>query len=553
MGCSRRSRIPAIAGPVLAVAARLAGETCPPLPPPSGPVVTVSTVPALVAAVNGATAGQTILVAPGIYDLDGAYLRIAAPGVTLRGQGGDREAVVLDGNSLTTEIVQVVASNVTVADLTLREAYDHPIHVMPSAAAATNGTLVHNVHVVDPGQQAIKVNPLVPGGPYADGGTVACSHIEMTDAGRARVRDDCYTGGVDVHAGRGWTVRDNVIEGFWCPSGLSEHAVHFWKESRDTVVERNVLRDDARGVGFGLLASGTVARTWTDAPCPAAGGAYVDHYGGVARNNVVSAHDSRLFASEFGFDCGVCLWQACGVQALHNTIWSGDPASSFSSVEWRFARTSAAVTNNLVNVPLRERDGAMATLAGNVTGAAAAWFAGAASGDLHLAPSASSAIDQGVVTGVTDDLDGEPRPRGAGADVGADETGPLAPPAPSRFFTVAPCRRVDTRAVGLGGPSPLAAGSLTRFALAGPPCGVPVTARAVALNVTATAPTAAGHLRLFPAGGAEPLASTLNYTPGLTRANNAVVGLGGAGEIAVRVGQPSGTVHVVVDVNGYFE
>jgi hypothetical protein len=329
--------------------------------------------------------------------------------------------------------------------------------------------------------------------------------------------------------------------------------VHFWKESRDTVVERNVLRDNARGVGFGLLASGTAARTWTDAPCPAAGGGYVDHYGGMARNNVVSAHDPGLFASEHGFDCGVCLWQACGAQVLHNTVWSGDPAASFSSVEWRFARTAAAVTNNLVNVPLRERDGALATLAGNVTGAAAAWFVGAASGDLHLAPSASAAIDEGVVTGVTDDLDGEPRPRGAGADVGADETGLLAPPAATRFFTVAPCRRVDTRAAGLGGPSPLAASSLTRFALAGPLCGVPVTARAVALNVTATAPTAAGHLRLFPAGGAEPLASTLNYTPGLTRANNAVVGLGGAGEIAVRVGQAAGSVHVVVDVNGYFE
>jgi hypothetical protein len=68
-----------------------------------------------------------------------------------------------------------------------------------------------------------------------------------------------------------------------------------------------------------------------------------------------------------------------------------------------------------------------------------------------------------------------------------------------------------------------------------------------------TGPTTTGHLRLFPAGGAEPLASALNYTAGLTRANNAIVGLGGAGEIAVRVGQGSGTVHVIVDVNGYFE
>jgi hypothetical protein len=551
MGSARLYRIAALTAPVLA--ARLGAESCPPLPPPTGPVVTVSTVSALEAAVSGATPGQTILVAPGHYDLDGAYLRIAAAGVTLRGQGGDREAVVLDGNYVTTEIVQVVASNVTVADLTLREAYDHPIHVMPSASAATNGTLVYNLHVVDPGQQAIKVNPLVPGGPYADGGTVACSHIEMTDAGRQRVRDGCYTGGVDAHAARGWTVRDNVIEGFWCASGLSEHAVHFWKESRDTTVERNVLRDNARGIGFGLLASATAARAWADVPCPAAGGTYVDHFGGIARNNAVSAHAAGLFASEYGFDCGVCLWQACGAQALHNTVWSGDPAASFSSVEWRFANTSATVTNNLVNVALRERDGAEATLGGNVTGADASWFVSAGSGDLHLVPSASAAIDQGVVSGVTDDLDGEPRPRGAAADVGADETGPVVPPAATSYHTVTPCRRVDTRSAALGGPLPLAAGSLTRFALVDGPCAVPSTATAVSLNLTVTGPTSAGHLRVFPAGGGEPLASALNYTAGLTRANNAIAGLGGAGEIAVRVRQASGTVHLIVDVNGYFE
>jgi hypothetical protein len=149
-------RLVILAPLILGAAARLGAESCPALPPPTGSVVTVSS---LVAAVNGAAAGQIIQVAPGYYDLDGAYLRITAPGVTLRGQGGDREAVVLDGNYLTTEIVQVVASSVTIADLTLREAYDHPIHVMPSESAATNGTLVYNVHVIDPGQQAIKVNP----------------------------------------------------------------------------------------------------------------------------------------------------------------------------------------------------------------------------------------------------------------------------------------------------------------------------------------------------------------------------------------------------------
>lgn len=539
-----------LAAMTLPLVPRLAAGSCPALPPPAGPVVTVSSVSALVAAVNAASAGQTILVAPGRYALAGAYLRIAAPGVTLRGQSGDREDVVLDGGFVTTEILQVAASNVTVADLTLRDARHHPIHVMPTTSASTDGTLIYNVHVVDPGQQAIKVNPLSAGGPWTDSGTIACSHIELTDAGRPRVVD-CYTGGIDVHASRGWTVRDNLIEGFWCPAGLSEHAVHFWRESRDTVVERNILRDNARGIGFGLSATGTVSRSWPDSPCPAAAGAYVDHYGGLARNNFVYAHDSGLFASQYGFDCGVCFWQACGAQALHNTVWSGDPSSSFSSLEWRFSRTSAVVTNNLVNLPMRQRDGATATLAGNLTDAAAAWFVAPSSGDLHLLASAG-AIDQGVTTGVTNDIDGELRPRGLGADVGADETGPAISPTATRYHTVTPCRRVDTRS-SLGGPQPLAAGSLTRFPLVGAPCAVPASARAVAINLTATAPTAAGNLRLFPAGGAEPLASSLNYTPGLTRANNAVVGLGAGGEIAVRVGQASGSVHVIVDVTGYFE
>jgi len=42
-------------------------------------------------------------------------------------------------------------------------------------------------------------------------------------------------------------------------------------------------------------------------PCPAAGGTYVDHFGGIARNNAVSAHAGGLFASEGGTDLLGCL------------------------------------------------------------------------------------------------------------------------------------------------------------------------------------------------------------------------------------------------------
>jgi hypothetical protein len=78
------------------------------------------------------------------------------------------------------------------------------------------------------------------------------------------------------------------------------------------------------------------------------------------------------------------------------------------------------------------------------------------------------------------------------------------------------------------------------------------SADAVSLNLTATAATAQGNLRLYPTGAVTPLVSTLNFTAGVTRANNAVAALGTDGQISVLF-SPSGATHVVLDVNGYFQ
>ena len=88
--------------------------------------------------------------------------------------------------------------------------------------------------------------------------------------------------------------------------------------------------------------------------------------------------------------------------------------------------------------------------------------------------------------------------------------------------------------------------------MAGGACGVPGTARAVAYNVAVTQPTAAGNLRLFPAGSAIPAASSINYAASATRGNNGIALLG-TGYLDVSCHQVSGTAHVVIDVNGYFE
>ncbi|MBI5439914.1 MAG: hypothetical protein HY900_01750, partial [Deltaproteobacteria bacterium] len=416
-------------------------------------------------------------------------------------------------------------------------------------ASATNRTLVYNVRIVDPGQQAIKINPLSDTGPYADEGTIACSRIELTDAGRTHVRDNCYTGGVDAHAAVGWTIRDSFIEGFWCDAGLSEHAIHFWRNARDTRVERNILRNNARAIGFGLLETGTPRRTYPDAPCPSGGGGYVDHFGGSAVNNFVFTDDPDLFVSEYGFDCGICLWQACGASALHNTIHTADVASSFSAVEWRFPRTVATVANNLTNFALRARDGATATVATNVTNATAAFYVSAATGDLHLQASAAAAVDQGSASPIFTDIDGDSRPRGAAPDVGADETGA---PRSLRFHGLTPCRVVDTRSASLGGPSPLAAGVSRPFQVGGA-CGVPAGVTVVSANVTVTQGTATGNVVVHASGTPVPITPQVSFAAGRTRANNALLGLASSGAVSAQAGMASGSVHLVIDVNGYFD
>jgi fimbrial isopeptide formation D2 family protein len=116
------------------------------------------------------------------------------------------------------------------------------------------------------------------------------------------------------------------------------------------------------------------------------------------------------------------------------------------------------------------------------------------------------------------------------------------------FYTVSPCRLIDTRSAHA---PPLVPGSRS-FTLAGL-CGLPTDASAVSLNITITAPTAPGNLRLFPTGAPLPLVSTINYSPGQTRANNAVAVLSATGALSVQCDQAGGSVELIVDVNGYFK
>jgi PKD repeat protein len=120
---------------------------------------------------------------------------------------------------------------------------------------------------------------------------------------------------------------------------------------------------------------------------------------------------------------------------------------------------------------------------------------------------------------------------------------------PLQFFTLPPCRLVDTRRPG-DGPA-LAAGGTRAFDLN--VCGVPATARAVAVSVTVVGPTGPGHLRLYAADEQRPGTSTINFNAGQTRGTNSALRLGANGDVSVFCAMASGSTHFVLDVAGYFE
>ncbi|WP_051366295.1 choice-of-anchor D domain-containing protein [Hamadaea tsunoensis] len=125
-----------------------------------------------------------------------------------------------------------------------------------------------------------------------------------------------------------------------------------------------------------------------------------------------------------------------------------------------------------------------------------------------------------------------------GQDVGA---GMYAP--------VPPARLLDTRS-GLGAPKAAVGPQGVVPLLVRGRGGVPAAASAVVLNVTVTAPTAAGFVSVYPSGGTRPTVSSLNFPQGWTGANSVTVSLGSDGK--VNLYNNSGSVQLIADVVGYY-
>jgi alpha-tubulin suppressor-like RCC1 family protein len=133
-------------------------------------------------------------------------------------------------------------------------------------------------------------------------------------------------------------------------------------------------------------------------------------------------------------------------------------------------------------------------------------------------------------------LAGQPVSAAPPPAVQAGETG-------STFTSLSPVRVLDTRNTG----GPVGAGGTVTVDLA---THVPATTTAVVLNVTGVTPTAPTFVTVYPSGGARPVASSLNLTPGDIRPNQVTVTL--SADRKVDLYNNSGNVHIVADIAGYY-
>src|SRR6185295_19284309 len=289
-----------------------------------------------------------------------------------------------------------------------------------------------------------------------------------------------------------------------------------------TVIARNRIFGNSATQGGGITIQGAPAlivdNLLYDNHADNGGGLYV---AAAAASPVALANNT--VADNVGTTGAALLLNGPGAVEIDNNILQA-PAGGGSVVYCgSFVATLPAFHSNDVYSPTAPAYAGICSnpFGTNVTGDPL--FLDAAARDYRLWP-ASPAVDHGdnsrVLPGFALDIDGgtrfldEPDAPNAGVgsapfvDLGAYEMGRGAD-----FFTVVPCRVLDTRAG-----SPLQSGVPLGVLLADH-CGVPRTARAVAVNVTVTGATGAGSLTLFAGDGVAPGTSTVNFKDGRAIAN----------------------------------
>ena len=197
------------------------------------------------------------------------FVYVIHDGLALRGATGDRDDVVLDFGGMVGGHFGILidADDVTIADLTIRNADEHGVSIQ-----GRDRPMLYNLHILDIGDQLVKVNPA---GRWQRGRPAGLLAPGIHDH-RARRVHQRHQRPRRPPLDR---ARQRVVR-IRTPGNAPVPTILFWSGSSDTVVERNLLVDCYQGIAFGNASHGPG-----------------DHSGGVVRNNMIYAslpHDSVI-------------------------------------------------------------------------------------------------------------------------------------------------------------------------------------------------------------------------------------------------------------------
>ncbi len=377
------------------------------LPSPRGKVIRVTSVEELFEAVKNVESGGTIMVADGHY-LMPRYLEISTDNVTLRGESGRRERVVIDGiQSRHGELIGITrCSGVTIADLTIQNITWNGFKI--NSNTNVQNVTIYNCIIHNIWQRGIKGV----GVPKEDRENMRPKNclvqycLFYNDRAK-RFSDDPndtpenfggnYIGGMDIMYAKNWIISDNVFIDIQGRTRSARGAIFIWHDAQDCIIERNIIIDCDIGIALGNSHRGPE----TEIHCT----------GFIVRNNFVTRAPESGILADYTKDCKI----------VHNTIH--DPENRLRRlIRIVHDNDGLLVANNLLSGPDMRRESASSiTFKQNIEKKLTEAFVDPAQGNLHLKDSPIEIVGKAVpLPEVTEDIDGQPRSETP--DIGADES-----------------------------------------------------------------------------------------------------------------------------------
>jgi hypothetical protein len=303
--------------------------------------IMVSTTTELIAAINKANkSGHTeIILQNGRYPLS-STIQILKPYISLVSVDKKPSNTQIVGigmrktNSID-NILRVAAPYFTLDGITLEQSPNHVIQIAGESNA--DFPVLRNCILKDSYEQLVKVSYNRNTGIASDGGRVENCHFEYS----AGIGPQYYIGGIDVHGGQDWIVRNNYFSGIASPENkIAEHAIHFWNGTQNITVTDNTIYNCDRGIGFGM----------PNRP----------NFGGLIANNLIVHNDN----GHPNGDTGIILEESQGTRVLSNRIYLAHHYPN--AIEYRFTESiNILIENNLTNKKISKRNGGQAILKDN--------------------------------------------------------------------------------------------------------------------------------------------------------------------------------------------